>query len=220
MNGIHDMGGMQDMGPVRSGKARSEKAEPVFHAAWEGRIFAINSSLRAKGKWNLDAWRYQIELLTPIDYLRLTYYERWLEINEQLLVKHGLVTPEELATGTPDLGSTKAVPALRLAAFGRGIPSSHDPTVPPRFEVGQCVRARNVNPTGHTRLPRYARGRAGAIERDHGVYTFPDTNAHYQGEHRQHVYSVRFSARALWGEQASPRDSVYLDMWDDYLERA
>jgi len=219
VNGIHDMGGMQDMGPIRP-----EQAEPVFHAAWEGRIFAINASLRARRKWNLDAWRYQIELLAPVDYLRLTYYERWLEINEQLLVKHGLVTAEELATGTPDPGSTKAVPA-RIGAAGRGIPSSHDPTErllidPPRFAVGQRVRARNSNPIGHTRLPRYARGRIGTVERDHGVYTFPDTNAHYEGEHRQHVYSVRFSARELWGEQASPRDSVYLDMWDEYLGRA
>jgi nitrile hydratase len=77
-----------------------------------------------------------------------------------------------------------------------------------------------MNPTGHTRLPRYARGKLGTITRDHGVYAFPDTNAHFQGEKRQHVYPVRFSARDLWGEHASPRDSVHLDMWDDYLEHA
>jgi nitrile hydratase len=219
MNGIHDMGGLQDMGPVQH-----EKDEPVFHAAWEGRICAINSSLRAIGKWNLDAWRHQIELLPPAGYLQMTYYERWLEINEQLLVKHGLVTPKELATGTPDPGSAKATPVLSAAAaasrLDRGIPSSDDPKVAPLFEVGQRVRARNTNPTGHTRIPRYARGKVGAIVRDHGVYTFPDTNAHFQGEKRQHVYSVRFSARELWGEAASPRDSVHLDMWDDYLEHA
>lgn len=219
MNGIHDMGGMQDMGPIEH-----EPAEPVFHAAWEGRLYGINSSLRASGKWNLDAWRYQIELLAPVDYLRLSYYERWLRINEQLLVKHGLVTQEELATGMPDLNSTKAVPALSAGSaahrLGRGIPSSYDPKLPPRFQVGERVRARNTNPIGHTRLPRYARGKTGSVDRDHGVYTFPDTNAHYEGEHRQHVYSVRFSARELWGEQASTRDSVYLDMWDEYLERA
>ena len=82
------------------------------------------------------------------------------------------------------------------------------------------MRARNINPMGHTRLPRYARGKLGAIDLDHGVYVFPDTNAHFQGENPQHVYSVRFTARELWGEQASPRDSVHLDMWDDYLEPA
>jgi nitrile hydratase len=80
MNGVHDMGGLQDMGPVQR-----EEEEPVFHAAWEGRIYGISSSLRAMGKWNLDTWRHQIELLPPVDYLRMTYYERWLKINEQLL---------------------------------------------------------------------------------------------------------------------------------------
>ena len=97
---------------------------------------------------------------------------------------------------------------------------SEDPNVRPRFKVRQRVRARNINPTGHTRLPRYVRGKTGVIVRDHGVYLFPDSNAHFQGEKRQHVYSVRFAATELWGEIASPRDSVHLDLWDDYLERA
>ena len=219
MNSVHDMGGMQGMGSVLH-----EENEPVFHAPWEGRIYALNSSLRAMSVWNLDAWRHQIELLPPVDYLRMSYYERWLRINEQLLVKHDLVTPAEMATGTPDPGSAKTTPALTAASaarlLGRDIPSSHDPQVPPRFKVGQLVRARNMNPAGHTRLPRYARGKVGAIERDHGVYAFPDSNAHFGGQKRQHVYSVRFSARELWGESASPRDSVHLDMWDDYLEHA
>jgi len=219
MNGVHDVGGLQDMGPVQH-----EKAEPVFHAAWEGRIYGIDRSLRFIGKWNLDAWRHQIELLPPADYFRLTYYERWLRVNEQLALKHGLVTPQELETGVPDPGSAKATPALTAAIaakrFGRGIPSSDDPAVPPQFRVGQHVRARNMNPPGHTRLPRYARGKTGIITLDHGVYLFPDSNAHSHGEKRQHVYSVRFSARELWGNNASPRDSIHLGMWDDYLEHA
>jgi len=217
MNGIHDMGGMQDMGPIQY-----EKDEPVFHAVWEGRTYGINASLMRK--WNIDVWRYQIELLPPAEYLRLSYYERWLRVNEQLLVKHSLITPGELSAGLAEPGSAKAAPMLTAAVamkrLGRGLPSSDDPKVAPLFEVGQRVRARNINPIGHTRLPRYARGKAGAIARDHGVYTFPDSNAHFLGEKRQHVYSVRFAARELWGEQASPRDSVYLDLWDDYLEHA
>ena len=119
MNGVHDMGGLQDMGPVRY-----EKDEPPFHAAWEGRIYGIDRSLRAVGKWNLDAWRHQIELLPPADYFRLTYYERWLEVNEQLAVQHGLITANELAVGAPDSGAPKATPVLTAAvastAFGRG----------------------------------------------------------------------------------------------------
>jgi len=92
--------------------------------------------------------------------------------------------------------------------------------VAPSFRVGQRVRARNINPTGHTRLPRYARAKSGTVDRDHGVYVFPDTNAQFFGEKPQHVYSVRFAARELWGEQAAPCDSVYIDLWDDYLEPA
>jgi nitrile hydratase len=92
--------------------------------------------------------------------------------------------------------------------------------VTPRFQAGQRVCARNINPVSHTRLPRYARGKFGMVDRDHGVFVFPDTNAHFLGEKPQHVYSVRFTARELWGEQAPQKDSVYLDLWDDYLDPA
>jgi nitrile hydratase beta subunit len=219
MNGVHDMGGLQDMGPIRH-----EQDEPVFHAPWEGRVYALNRALGAWGKWNLDASRHEIELLPPADYLRMSYYEKWLQTNSSLAVKHGLITQAELESGKPEPGSPKATPPLTAGMssrfLSRGIPSSRDPRVRPLFRVGQRVRARNLNPPGHTRLPRYARGRIGTIDRDHGVYVFPDTRAHFRGEKRQHVYSVRFTARELWGQQASPRDSVHLDMWDDYLEPA
>jgi nitrile hydratase beta subunit len=219
MNGVHDMGGQQGMGPVEY-----EKNEPVFHASWEGRIYALARAMRAWGKWSLDSDRHALELLPPADYLRMSYYERWVRRLAAQVVQHGLVTKEELETGKAAPGSTKANPAFSLATSSRwltrGIASSQDPNVRPLFKVRQRVRARNINPTGHTRLPRYARGKTGVIVRDHGVYLFPDTNAHVQGEKRQHVYSVRFAARELWGQDASPRDSVHLDMWDDYLERA
>jgi nitrile hydratase len=219
MNSIHDMGGMHNLGPVRA-----EHNEPVFHAAWEGRVHALNRAMRAWSRWNLDADRYALEQLPAADYLRMTYYERWFERLVKQVVQYGFVTPEELESGKAAPGSAKATPPLTAAMSGtflhRGLPSSHDPNIGPRFKVGQRVRARNLHPTGHTRLPRYARGRVGEIVRDHGVYSFPDSTAHSPDEKRQHVYSVRFAARELWGEQASPRDSVYLDMWDDYLERA
>jgi nitrile hydratase len=219
MNGVHDMGGLQNMGPIQH-----ESDEPVFHAPWEGRTYALNRALRAWGKWNLDASRHEIELLPPADYLRMSYYEKWLQTSSSLAVKHGLITQAELESGKPEPGSPKATPPLTAGMssgfLSRGIPSSRDPRVRPLFRVGQRVRARNLNPPGHTRLPRYARGKIGTIDRDHGVYVFPDTMAHFRGEKRQHVYSVRFAARELWGEQASPRDSVHLDMWDDYLEPA
>jgi nitrile hydratase len=219
MNGVHDMGGQQDMGPVVY-----ERNEPVFHAPWEGRIYALNRALRAWRKWSLDTDRHALELMPPVDYLRMSYYERWVHRLEAQLVQYGLVSTEEIESGKADPASPKATPALSLATsdgwLNRGIASSHDPKVRPLFKVRQRVRARNINPTGHTRLPRYARGKIGVIVRDHGVYLFPDSNAHFQGEKRQHVYSVRFAARELWGESASPRDTVHLDLWDDYLERA
>jgi nitrile hydratase beta subunit len=218
MNGVHDMGGQQGMGPVRY-----EKDEPVFHASWEGRIYALNRAMRAWRKWSLDTDRHALETMPPLDYLRMSYYERWVHRLEEQLVSYGIVTRDELQSGKPAPGSVRATPVFTLATasrwLNRGIASSHEPAARPLFKVGQRVRARNINPTGHTRLPRYARSKAGVVMRDHGVYLFPDTNAHFQGEKRQHVYSVRFTARELWGDRASERDSVYIDMWDDYLER-
>ncbi len=219
MNGVHDMGGEQGMGSVRY-----EKDEPVFHARWEGRIAALNWSMRARRKWSLDTDRHWLETMPPVDYLRMSYYERWVVRLEAQLLKFGLVTPEEMKSGKAAPGSTKATPALTLETssrwLNRGIASNQDPSVPPHFQVGQRIRARNINPTGHTRLPRYARGKTGIVARDNGVYDFPDTKAHFQGNKRQHLYSVRFSARELWGESVSRHDSVYIDLWDDYLERA
>jgi nitrile hydratase len=218
MNGVHDMGGMHGMGPIRH-----EENEPVFHQAWEGRVYALTRVVRGQ-TYNLDHSRHLIELLPPADYLRMSYYERWLTRLETQLLKNGVVTREELESGRPAPGTVKATPAVPAAMVPalvtRRNSARRDAAVPPRFKVGQRVRARNLHPTGHTRLPRYARGKQGVIARDHGVFLFPDTNAHLLGEKPQHVYSVRFAARALWGEQASPRDFVHLDMWDDYLERA
>ena len=220
MNGVHDMGGMHGMGPIHL-----ERNEPVFHEAWEGRIYAITRVVRAGGgKQNLDNSRHQIELLPPAEYLRMSYYERWFARLVKQLVTNEVVTRDELESGHSAPGSPKATPlitaAMVPALVTRRNSARRDAAVSPRFTVGQRVRARNINPTGHTRLPRYARGKVGVIDRDHGVFLFPDTNAEFVGEKPQHVYSVRFAARELWGDLASPNDSVHVDMWDDYLDRA
>jgi nitrile hydratase subunit beta len=219
MNGVHDMGGMQDMGPIQE-----EQNEPVFHMPWEGRVFALRRAISAWRKWNIDATRYAIELVPPADYLRMSYYERQFAAFLEMLVDHNFVTREELEKGTPAPDSTKASPALTVektnVLIAKGVPASRNALVTPHFQTGQRVRARNIHPVGHTRLPRYARGKSGAIDRDHGVFVFPDTNAQFLGEKPQHLYSVRFAARDLWGEQAAPHDSVYINLWDDYLEPA
>ena len=219
MNGIHDMGGMQDMGPITY-----EKNEPVFHADWEARVFAMFLAAGAWHKWNLDAFRHTREVLPPDDYLRASYYEQWLSGLRDLLVRRGLVTAAEIESGVPSPGLAKATAPLTPDKIPATLPTriraNRDVQVSPRFQAGQRVRARNINPVGHTRLPRYARGKFGTIHRDYGVFVFPDTNAHFLGENPQHVYSVRFAARELWGAQAAERDCVYVDMWDDYLEVA
>ena len=221
MNGIHDMGGMHGMGPVRH-----EENEPVFHEAWEGRVYALQRALGAWGKWNIDASRYAIELLPPEDYLRMSYYERWLARTIALVVQQRMATAEEIESGHAAPESSKLTPPLTAelaaaTATQRGnFMRPADPKAPARFRPGQRVRALNLNPTGHTRLPRYARGRQGTIFRHHGIFVFPDSNAHFLGERPQHLYSVRFSARELWGGSAAPRDSVHLDLWESYLGQA
>jgi nitrile hydratase len=219
MNGVHDMGGMHGMGPIVH-----ENDEPVFHAEWEGRIYALTRAVRAgAGRWNIDAGRYEIERLPPAEYLRMSYYERWAARLPIQVVKMGLVTQAEIESGTPASGSAKATPQLTAAKVpamvATRISTKRGVRVNATFKQGQRVRARNIHPPGHTRLPRYARGKLGTIAEDRGVFVFPDTNAEFLGEKPQHLYSVRFTARELWGDRVSRRDSVYLDLWDDYLER-
>jgi len=220
MNGVHDMGGIQNMGPVFY-----EKDEPVFHAPWEARAYALVRAVRAWRKWNADANRDGIERIPPAEYLRMSYYERWVAALVEQIVEHGLATRAEVESGRALQGSGTLKPVLMEDTVPAFVSqwttlAARDLPVAPRFKNGQAVRARNIHPAGHTRLPRYARGKAGTIVRDHGVHVFPDTNARFQGEKPQHVYSVRFAARELWGDQASPHDSVHIDLWDDYLDHA
>jgi nitrile hydratase subunit beta len=219
VNGVHDMGGMHGMGPIRN-----EENEPVFHSAWEGHAFALLFAAGAWGKWTLDELRHQIEKIPPAEYLRMRYYEKWTVALGELGVKSGMVTRAELEDGSPRPSAPKLTPVFTARDVGPlGIaasPAKRNVTIAARFQAGQPVHAKNMHPVGHTRLPRYARGKSGMIDRDHGVFVFPDTNAHGQGEKPQHLYSVRFAARELWGPQAAEKDSVYLDLWEYYLEPA
>jgi nitrile hydratase subunit beta len=216
MNGIHDMGGMHGMGPV----IRDEN-EPIFHEYWHGRVFALRMACAFHKKWNADMGRYARERMPPVEFLNATYYERGLYALETLLVESSLISRHELESGT---AATKApvTATLQPEAVAAIVKSRRktklDDNVAPRFKVGDKVLTSNSQPVGHTRLPRYARGRRGVIDRDHGVFTFADTNAMRRDKKPQHLYSVRFSATEIWGSDASPIDSIYLDLWDDYLE--
>jgi nitrile hydratase len=213
------MGGMHGMGRIQA-----ERDEPVFHEPWEGRVFALARAIGAWRKWNIDAFRYQRELIVPADYLRMSYYETWLAVVVELMVKRGLVSRAEIETGRPASGSARTSPALTAEQvaplIAKGSPANRDVQAASRFRVGQKIRTRNINPEGHTRLPRYARAKLGTIDRSHGVFVFPDSNALFQGESPQHLYSVRFTAQELWGAEVAARDAIYLDLWESYLEPA
>jgi len=219
MNGVHDMGGMHGLGPIAP-----ESGEPLFHEPWEARALALTLAAGAWGRWTLDASRHQRELIPGPDYLRMSYYEKWIASLEALMQETGLLSAEELKTARPAAGSAKASPPLTAdrvpGVLASGGPTTRDVAQAPRFAVGDSVRTRNINPVGHTRLPRYARSRAGVITRSHGAHVFPDTNAHGLGEQPQPLYQIRFEARELWGEASQGRGAVYLDLWEDYLEPA
>jgi nitrile hydratase len=165
------------------------------------------------GKFRLGL-RPPIEDIPALQYLQMSYYEKWLTSLTERLVASDLATRAEIASGRP--AKETAIVASILSAAK----PSPEATAAPRFQMGQRVRARNINPVTHTRLPRYARGKSGTVERDNGVSALPDTSVYSLGNKPQHVYSVRFSARELWGDRAAPEDAVYIDMWDDYLEPA
>jgi nitrile hydratase len=220
MNGVHDLGGMHGFGPIER-----EVDEPLFHADWEAHVLAVGDLAVERGYFNVDAFRHGIERMAPADYLRASYYERWLATIEDNLIENGLLTDGELdariaflgehpGSEPPRAGGTASAPAVQPP------PSQALPPPAPRFAVGDAVVTRNVHPTGHTRLPRYARGKRGVIDRSYGPQTFPDTNAHGLGEQPQPLYCVRFEADELWGDSAEPGETVYLDLWDSYLEPA
>jgi len=222
MNSAHDLGGMHGFGPINP---EPESEEPVFHTNWEKRVFGLALAAGFLGKWNIDMSRYARERQHPVDYLRHTYYENWLAGLEKLLVEAELVNSEELKTGKAAGPADASIRQRVLEAeevaetLAQGSPVAMTNSTLPRYKSGDSVRAVNRHPMGHTREPRYVRGRVGVIHECHGTYVFPDRSAEGSKEGR-HLYNVRFTAEALWGESASGRNAVYVDLWEDYLEPA
>jgi nitrile hydratase beta subunit len=221
MNGIHDLGGMHGFGRIDR-----DPDERGFHARWEAVVTAMQNAV-TRGVINIDEFRHAIERMEPARYLGVTYFEKWLEGISRALVEKGAISADALEARTqffeahPDApataalsGAAPAAPASRpapLVSFRR--PAS----APPRFASGDRVTTRNDHPVGHTRLPRYARGKRGTIAQDYGAQVFPDTHAHGLGECPQPLYRVAFEAHELWGESAEPNTVVHLDLWESYL---
>ncbi|HVW33418.1 MAG TPA: nitrile hydratase subunit beta [Acidimicrobiia bacterium] len=220
MDGIHDMGGMQGWGRVHF-----DPDEPAFTAPWQGRAFAISLlSMNRLTGCNLDAMRHALERLTPLQYLENGYYGRWLLLSETLLTDSGVIAPGAVDARARKLRGESvdepADPVLSKPDYQATGPGSlRQVDTEPRFKVGQQVRARDIHPLGHTRLPRYVRGRIGTVWRIQPSALLPDTNAHFQGENAQHCYGVTFDSKTLWGEDAEPFD-LNIDLFDDYLEPA
>jgi nitrile hydratase len=217
MNGIHDMGGMHGFGPIVV-----EQDEPVFHAPWEGRVYALRGPL-------VGSVRATIERMNPAHYLATTYYEKWLWAKIQNLLANGAFTQAELDERIAYFRANPAAEPPRrddpeaareaVALTHKPVSHRHETGAAHAFAIGERVRAKNVHPAGHTRLPRYVRGKVCVIVKHYGVQEFNDG---LPGETQapQPLYNVRFEAQELWGESAEANSAVYLDMWESYLERS
>jgi nitrile hydratase len=218
MNGVHDMGGMDGFGQVEP-----EADEPTFHAEWEARVMALMRAMGAAGAWNIDQSRASRENLPPDVYLSSSYYRKWQLGMEQLLIERGFIAPEELAAGRALAPGKplkrKLTPDTVGRVFTRGS-FSRPAQASARFTIGERVRAKNIHPRTHTRLPRYVRGHIGVIELIHGSHVFPDSAVLDLGDDPQWLYTVRFDSAELWGRDADPTVSVSIDAFEPYLEPA
>jgi nitrile hydratase subunit beta len=204
MNGPQDMGGMMGFGPIAP-----EKNEPLFHAPWEKRALAISLAMGGTRQWSIDASRHAREKIPPDQYWSLSYYKIWIEGLERLLADHKMLE-----------GPPKQVPRLEAArvapVLAKGSAYTRDVAAQPLFNIGGRVKVRNLHTTGHTRLPGYLRGASGEILAYHKAHVFPDSNAHGLGENPQHLYTVRFLARDVFGNSST--DELHADLFEPYLE--
>ena len=220
MDGIHDMGGMHGFGPIVR-----EENEPVFHHAWEGRVYAMSMWRQVP----IDGgFRYAIERINPAHYLATSYYEKWLYVITQAYIAAGVFTQAELDDRVAQFRSNPnaALPQPKNPEFAQRIaieifaPESLRKVIDiqPAFDIGDTVKARNIHPAGHTRMPRYVRGKRGVVTQYYGIQDIDDTMPSGVQAQPQPLYSVRFDAEELWGKSAEPNCAIYIDMWESYLE--
>jgi len=215
---------MDGFGPIHR-----EADEPVFHELWESRVFGMFLSGAGLPPTRFDSDRHRLEQLAPIQYFSSDYYERWLAALETGLLQTGTLSQDEIEARVQQFASDPDLPIPRREdpekaqgfadALRMGKPATRKIRQKPHFAVGDKILTRNLNPRGHTRLPRYARGKRGIVVAHHGAHVFPDTNAHGLGENPQHLYTVRITMYELWGSSAERNESVLIDLWESYLER-
>lgn len=221
MDGIHDVGGMDGFGDLPPDEP--DDASP-FNYDWEGVVEAMFFTGLARGAFNLDQLRYELEQHDPVYYLDTRYYERWQTALETLFVRAGVVDPEELreraeafAAGNAEVPDVvdPTVKAEIMDGVANQYESERDP-VEPAFAVGDRVRARKDHPSGHTRAPRYVRGVAGDVVAHRGTHGFPDAGARSE-DRAEPLYNVRFDAADLWGAEQTDADAIHIELWEPYL---
>jgi nitrile hydratase subunit beta len=218
MDGVHDMGGMDGFG-----KVVPEPSEPPFHARWEGRVLALQRAMSYAGAWQIDMARWAQEQLPPQVYLAASYYQRWELAMERNVTERGLAGADELAAGHALREGKTLKRKLTADIVQQGMTRGsffRQAQAPARFRPGDRVRARNIHPPTHTRLPRYARGRLGVVELVHGCQAFPDSVAIDQGDSPQWLYTVVFEGGELWGPGTDPTIRISIDAFEPYLEPA
>jgi len=218
MNGAQDLGGMMGFGAIAP-----ERDEPVFHHQWERRAFGLNLAVGACGLWNLDISRHARETLPPAEYLAKSYYDIWVSGLEKLVLRTGMASEEEVRAGkasTPPRSINGKLLAAEVGeATSRRGPYDRPAAAAALFAPGDKIRTKVMNPTTHTRLPRYARGKIGIVDAVRGSFVFPDSNARGAGEDPRWLYTVSFTGEELWGADADPALKVSIDAWEPYLER-
>ena len=212
-----DLGGQPGHGAVVP-----EPEGELFHAAWEPRAFALTLAMGATRAWNLDMSRAARETLP--EYATLSYYEIWIAGLQRLLQERGMLDDAEIAAARallPPVAVARVLVAAEVdAALAAGAPTARATTAAPRWHAGDRVRAVSGASNHHTRLPGYARGKCGIIERAHGMHVFADAHAQGLGEQPQWLYTVAFQGAELWGPGATPGLTVSVDAWEPYLEPA
>jgi len=216
MDGAHDLGGMHGFGAVD----RSQKQN--FAEPWEQKVFGLTLACGFQGKWNLDQSRFAREQMDPAHYLGSSYYQHWLHGLESLLLDKELVSAEELASGKADPEKCY-IPVLKDRVAGilqSGAPTALAEDAAQKYQIGDIVIISNAHPKSHTRMPRYIRGRQGEVVSHHGTHIFPDTHAATGAKIPAHLYTVKFSGGALWGDAAAePNTAVCVDVFEPYIEQ-